>query len=69
MLSVQKKMDYRSRGIANGDTGDKTGAKGVLSQTSFLSKKKKKTILISRLTIRVDRFEANKIRVSNAKKD
>lgn len=40
MLSVQKKMDYRSRGIANGDTGDKTGAKGVLSQTSFLSKKK-----------------------------
>lgn len=29
MLPVQKKMDYRSRGIANGDTGDETGAKGV----------------------------------------
>lgn len=36
MLSVQKKMDYRSRGIANGDTGDKTG---VSSPNLFSLKK------------------------------
>lgn len=58
MLPVQKKMDYRSRGIANGDTGDETGAKGV-PPNLFLLKNDIKLAFINR-------FEA---KISNAEKD